>query len=645
MDIQTISGLGPKTKQKLEHLGIHTIKDLLYHFPSRYLDFSKISKISELQLNDTATIRVQVLSFINLKTRRGMSMQKLVVADETGRLSIIFFNQNYLQSSLKIGEKYSFAGRVGIFSKSLTLQNPEYGDLHTGKIVPVYPQTAGVSTKLIRKIVTSALLKNDLLDFPENILNKYSIQPIRTSLNQIHFPKSNPELEQAQTNLALREIIDLQLQSYKIKEDWKKQKLTKQIAFDQKSEDIFRKKLPFKLTSSQEKAWLEIKDDIFSKRPTNRLLQGDVGSGKTILAMLSCIQSLKNKTTSIVIVPTEVLAQQHYQNFSKYIDKKDIVLITGSNKNKFEENKIIITTHAIFFKKELSLDTISIVIIDEQHKFGVSQRSFFEHKNKVPHILTMTATPIPRTVNLTLLGHLDVSVLDAPPSGRLPIVTKIINEKRLTDCLSWIHKEYVQNKTQAFIVAPLIEMSESLEGVVSVSDLEEKVKNILKQAKVGLLHGKLKPKDKEQIMSDFKENKTSILVSTPVIEVGVDIPNATSIIIFSPERFGLAQLHQLRGRVGRGDKQSYCFLVANRPSARLNMFTNTKDGNKLALFDLSNRGAGDIFGTLQHGFSNLKLANTSDIELINKAQKVLKDLLKIKFFNTKQEKSLRVALN
>ncbi len=646
MSIQTISGLGPKTKQKLEKLNIFTSKDLLYHFPSRYLDFSLHSKISELKLNDTVTIKVKVLSFYNINTKRGMGMQKITVSDSSGKLDIIFFNQKFLQSVFKLDEQYSFAGTVTSFAGKLCLISPEYGDLHTGKIIPIYPQTAGISSKLLRKLIANTLPYSNLLDYPKPVLEKYKIDNILDSLTEIHYPKNQSNLERAKSNLALREVVELQLKSHLLKQDWDKHRLSNKLSFFQKEEKDFLNKLPFTLTPSQDTAWSEIKKDLISQKPTNRLLQGDVGSGKTVIAMLSCLLALANKTTSVVIAPTEVLALQHYNTFKQNFQEKDLQILTGSKKNKIEKNKIIITTHAIFFKKDLSLDNISLVVIDEQHKFGVSQRSFFENKNTLPHILTMTATPIPRTVNLTLLGHLNVSVLTSPPSGRLKVKTHIISTTKQNDCLKWVEKELHTNSSQAFVVAPLIETSESLEGVSSAKNIQEYIQKLLKNTTVELLHGKQKPSQKEQLMQDFKNNKFGILVSTPVIEVGVDIPNATSMIIFSPERFGLAQLHQLRGRVGRSDKQSYCFLITDKPSQRLEMFCKTTDGATLALYDLKNRGAGEVFGTLQHGFSNsMRLAKTSDLELINKAQLIVNSLLQTNYLNKNYLQSQRVALN
>lgn len=648
MDIlQTIPGIGPKTKKLLEKLQIYSAKDLLYHFPSRYLDFSQTKNISDLIVNDVATIKAQVISFVNLKTRRGISMQKIMVSDSSGQIQIIFFNQDYLRSTLKIGDKYSFAGTIGSFSGKLCLTSPEYGDLHTGKIVPIYPQTAGLSSKLLRKLITQTLSLYKLPDLPDPIRTKHHLEPINDSLLNMHFPANYDKLETSQQDLAIREILELQLRSMYLKQSWDKRRVQKVLIYKKDQEQKIISSLSFELTPSQAIAWEEIKTDIFStKKPANRLLEGDVGSGKTVLALLCCTQALANSTTSVIVAPTEILAMQHYQKFSTSVDSKDLLLLTGSKKAKPDNNpKIIITTHAIFFKDEALLQKISLVVIDEQHKFGVAQRSYFETKDTSPHILTMTATPIPRTVNLALLGHLDISTLSLPP-GRLPVKTYIVPQQKQSDCWNWVDTQISSHKSQAYVVTPLIESSEILDTLsaaqTTYTDLREKLPN----QSIALLHGKQRSAEKEKIMADFKDNKTNILVSTPVIEVGVDVPNATIMVILSPERFGLAQLHQLRGRVGRGQSQSYCYLFTNSALSRLQVFAKTNSGHDLAQFDLENRGAGEIFGTLQHGFATSKLAKTSDLELIKKAQKILVDL---KPYLSKKDNLLReitqVALN
>ncbi len=646
--IQTIPGIGPKTKKLLEKLNIFTTKDLLYHFPSRYLDFSQTKNISELLINDIATIKAQIVSFVNLKTRRGMSMQKLVVGDSSGQLQIIFFNQDYLRNTLKPGETYSFAGTISTFSGKICLTSPEYGDLHTGKILPIYPQTAGLSSKLLRKLITQALSLPKLPDLPQSILVKHQLEPLSQSLINIHFPTSFSKLEISQENLATREILELQIKSMYLKEAWARRRPQKILQYKQLAEDMLINKLPFQLTSSQLQAWKEIKIDLFSpQKPTNRLLEGDVGSGKTVLALLACTQALENSTTSVLIAPTEILAQQHYHNFLKFIDKDQILLLTGSKKSKLSVTpKIIITTHAIFFKNQELLKSISLVVIDEQHKFGVAQRSYFESKDISPHILTMTATPIPRTVNLALLGHLDISTLSLPP-GRLAIKTYLVPEQKQPSCWNWVSEQIKQHKSQAYVVAPLIEESENLDSVDSVQTVFENLQKILPQHRIGLLHGKQRPAEKEQIMSDFKSQTIDILVSTPVIEVGIDIANATMMVILSPQRFGLAQLHQLRGRIGRGQAQSYCYLFTNTTTGRLQYFSQTNSGHQLAQYDLHSRGAGEIFGTLQHGFTMAsRLNQLSDLDLIKKAQNILSDLKPFLGKENDFTKDLRqVALN
>lgn len=644
-----IPGVGTKTLEKLQKLNITKPQDLLYHFPYRYIDFSHITSIINAQENENITIKGQLLNFQNIFTRSHKNLQKAVVADKTGQINLLWFNQPYLSKNFKVGENYSFAGTISIFQGKKTMIAPVSGQYSTGKIIAIYPETSGLTSNWFRKTIQTflpQLLTEVKETLPSSIIKKYSLSDLKDSLYQIHCPQNSQKLETARYRLSLQEILSIQAQSWLIKKDWLT-KSPKKILKNTKISDQKIKKLisslPFKLTEAQTKVWQETKSDISNaKKVTNRLIQGDVGSGKTVIALLACYLTHLNNSLSLFLAPTEILAQQHFATFQKFFKKLKvpIFLLTSSNKIKLDnipQNAIIIATHAAIYQKTAIQEDIALLIIDEQHKFGVKQRSFLGDLKNLPHCLTMTATPIPRTISLTLLGNLDISVIDTLPQNRLPIKTFLVQPQKISQCYSWIQDQILTTKCQAFIVCPFIDVSETMQSVKSTKVEFEKLKEIFPKLKLSLLHGKIKSKDREKIISDFQKNKTNILVTTPIIEVGVDIPNSTIMIIQSAERFGLSQLHQLRGRVGRGESQSYCYLFTesdqDKAQNRLKFMEKHSNGLKIAEYDFQIRGPGETFSTIQHGFPSLKLANFSDTQLISTSQKILSDLLKIKTFN------------
>ncbi len=626
-----IPGIGPKTTEKLQKLGINTEKDLIFHFPHRYLDFSNIQKITHISTNSSVTIKGKITSFQNIYTKNHKNLQKATITDDTGSLTLIWFNQPYLSNIIKVGQQLAVAGNVTLFQNKPTIISPEYGYYHTGKIIAIYPETKGLTSKWFRKTIQNNLftLTKDTKDpLPKNILTKYHLLPLTKALQEIHSPTNSTILNQARLRLALNEIISLQSLAYLQKKQWLNYQ--PQVILKNKALKPVIQKIPFSLTKDQKKVWQDIKNDLLSStKPMNRLLQGDVGSGKTIIALLGAYLASQNKAKTIFLAPTEILARQHYNTFKKYF--KNVFFLSNQSKlnlSKLPPDAIIISTHAIIYQK--NIQNIAFLIIDEQHKFGVRQRSFLNSTNP-PHTLTMTATPIPRTISLTFLGNLDLSVINSMPKHRLPIKTFVVPNSKKSACHQWLDTHIKKNKQQAFIVCPFIEISETLNTVKSAKNEFEKLQKIFPDLKLALIHGKIKSKDREKILKDFQKNKINILVTTPIIEVGIDFPNCTTIVILSADRFGLAQLHQLRGRVGRGDKQSFCYLFSEseneKVKKRLDFLTRHNSGQKIAEFDLKNRGPGEIFSTIQHGFPSLKLANLSNTKLIEFSQKVLKDII------------------
>jgi len=654
--IEALPNTSSVTIRKLKSLGIHSYFDLLNYFPHRYEDYSIISSIAKLQEGETVTVVGQIAEAKQQITRRGFRLQLFKLVDETGVIDLTFYNQSYLLTVLKKGLKVSVAGLVKKFGRKLMIEPKEYEievGKHTGRLVPLYPEKRGLSSRTIREKIyfildTLRVSRHEMEIFPKEITKFNNLINESVAYQQIHFPDNLEMAKKARDRLSFDELFTIQLSSHLVKKGWEKQKVRNRLKISNFKFQIsnFIDNLPFKLTAAQEKVWREILSDLIKEKPMNRFLQGEVGSGKTVVAALACYLTYLNGYQSLLMAPTEILAQQHYQtmstlfkNFKSNSNDKNlkIALITSSQKiynttlerpYKSGNSNIIIGTHALISKKR-DYSNVGLVIIDEQHRFGVSQRAELKNKGLNPHLLTMTATPIPRTVALTLYGELDLSIIDEMPIGRLAVKTFFVPKTKRQSCYQWIKLQVTSYRSQVFIVCPLIEESEmeTMKSVKAAKKEFENLKKIFFESRLGLLHGRIKSKEKEQVMADFKKGKIDILVTTPVVEVGVDIPNATIMIIEGAERFGLAQLHQLRGRVGRSNKQSYCFLFSEsedgRVLERLRLFTRTNDGNKLAEEDLKIRGPGDIYGTKQHGYLDLKIASLSDYSLIEKTKKAV----------------------
>lgn len=629
----SLPGIGPKTLTKLKQLNITSDKELLYHFPHRYVDFSKSINISQAPLEENVTLSGKIQNISNIFLKNGKSLQKIILSDSTGSIDLVWFNQPYLTKNFHEGEFWAFAGTTSLYHGHLTLFSPEYGKFNTGKIIPIYGETKGLTSRWFRKIFSlhlSSLLKSYTDPLPLNQLTQYKLIPLNKALTQIHLPQNQNYLEKARYRLAFDEINSLLAQSLLQKKSWAN--FAPKFILKNYSTTKLINSFPFKLTDSQKSAWQEIKTDLISKKKVmNRLLCGDVASGKTVLALLSTYLTSQNQRQSLLLAPTEILAQQHYATFKSFLPTFPIYLLTAKNSlpKTLDPAAIIIATHAAIFQKEKFMDNLALLIIDEQHKFGVKQRSFLNNKNP-PHTLTMTATPIPRSISLTLFGNLDLSILKNLPQKRNPVKTFLVPQNKISDCYQWLLKEIKQKKTQAFIVCPFIEQSESDLSIKSAKKEFEHLRQIFPSLKLELIHGKTKIETRNKILDQFKKNKINILVTTPIIEVGIDFPNATTIIIQSADHFGLSQLHQLRGRVGRGTLQSYCYFftesTGEKALKRLRYLENTNDGFKIAEFDLKSRGPGETFSTLQHGFPSLKIASFSDLKLIELCQLFLKQL-------------------
>jgi ATP-dependent DNA helicase RecG len=586
-----------------------------------------------------AAVQGKVIQIGNIRTKWGKFLTKAAVADESGAIEVIWFNQPYLTQTLKEGMTVSLAGKVENFGKRVSLVSPEFEVLeegaaptHTAGLVPVYPETARLTSKWIRSRIRSLLDSVEIKEFiPEEILRERQLPPLRESLEKIHFPKKISDQDQARRRFALEELFLFNLRSLKQRSTWKKQKTPLKISYEKYQSAVaeFIGKLPFGLTGAQQRVLAEILKDLTGEKPMNRLLQGDVGSGKTVVAAIAAYLIHLNGAKTVFMAPTEILADQHFQTLSALLSPSGIkvALHTGSQKPK-EDCDLWVGTHALFYKRG-SFQKVGLVVIDEQHRFGVEQRAQLLQKTEaaeIPHLLTLTATPIPRTLALTVYGDLDLSILDELPPGRKRIKTFVVPAQKREDGYRWIHRR-VQEGDQAFVICPLIEEStaESMQQVKAVTAEFEKLTKLMPDVRIELLHGRMPAKDKALVMQAFKSGTVQILVSTPVVEVGIDIPNASIMVVEAAERFGLASLHQLRGRVGRGEKESYCFLFAEKESPetsrRLQALADNESGFQLAELDLKLRGPGEIYGVKQHGLTELKVADLTDTRLLKDAQK------------------------
>lgn len=646
--IRTLPLVGPIYLRRLEKLEISTIEDLLMHVPNRFDDFRVTSPISKVQPGEVVTIKGKVESIKNIYTHRGKIIQKAEVSDSTGKIQISWFNQPFITRTIHKGETFAFSGKADLFDRKITLVSPAYESMedkqdgiHTGRLVPIYPGTSGISSKWLRGRVNYLLNRllaiNDFL--PEKIYKNFGMPNLFQAFTKAHFPENLEDAQRGKRRLAFNELLFYQLKSLYRKNEWSKNKVAHKLLLDKKVYEEFLHTLSFDLTRSQIKAVSEIFEDLKKEIPMNRLLEGDVGSGKTVVAAAASFVSFVNGFQTVLMAPTQILAQQHYETLHKIFDKFKVrVSLITSDKVKADLGKtdIFVGTHALIHKK-VKFDNVSLVIIDEQHRFGVEQRAHLVKKsgrgNRAPHILTMTATPIPRTVALTVYGDLDLSTLDELPKGRLPITTWVVPPQKRVGAYNWIREQITKYSVQAFIVCPLIEESqvETMKEVKAVTVEFEKLKKIFSGLNLGLLHGRQTLKVKNDVLEDFREKKTQILVATPVVEVGIDVANATIMIIEGAERFGLAQLHQLRGRVGRGETKSYCLLFTESHSStvrtRLVALKGSMSGFELAELDLKMRGPGEFLGTKQHGFPELKIALWTDTELIKKSRAVAQEAL------------------
>ena len=615
-DVKYIKGVGPNRVQSLNKLGIFTLKDLITYYPRDYEDRSKPKNIIECQDGEDVLIEAIVVSrIVELRIRKNMTMYKLTVRDETGVCNITWFNQPYLKKQFIYGEKYSFFGKVHKKGTKLEMNSPVYDskntNKHTGKIVPIYPTTFSLPQNTLRQIIDNGVTQtaNELEEnLPQYILERYNLLNINESIQKIHKPQSFEEFKLARRRLVFEELLIMQLSLLNLKSNWKKEQKGIKYSSKIKMSDIIND-LPFKLTKAQLKVLEEIDADMENEKSMNRLLQGDVGSGKTVVSIIAAYKAVKSGYQVAIMAPTSILATQHLESFSKMLGKYDIkceLLISSVTKKHKEEIleklqngeiDILIGTHAIL-EENVIFKNLGLVVTDEQHRFGVRQRSKIVAKGNNPDVLVMTATPIPRTLALILYGDLDISIIDELPPNRKEIETYSVTKGMEERVNNFVRKQ-VKEGRQAYIVCPLVEENEEI-NAKSVLELSEKYKNeIFNDLSVEYVHGKMRPKEKDEIMQKFKDGEIDILISTTVIEVGVNVPNASIMIVENAERFGLAQLHQLRGRVGRGEYQSYCILKYNSNSEiarkRMKIMQDTTDGFIIAEKDLEAKRFRRIF--------------------------------------------------
>lgn len=647
-----VKGVGPSRLKLLNRIGIETVDDLLHCFPRRYEDRSKVKSVAEIEEGSFETIRVKVLALGDRTTKKGMNIFQVAMGDSTGVIRAVWFNQPFMKDRFKIGQELIIHGKVEKYNY-LQINNPEYeiltgtkeDSVHMGRIAPVYPLTENLNQRWLRNVMKYAVDNyiDGIVDtLPYDIRRRNNLMTLREAIRNVHFPVSEIVLKKAKYRLIFDEFLLLQLgialKRARIK-----------IDLDGYSHNIegplierFRKTLPFKFTDSQAKVIREIEKDMESPKSMNRLLQGDVGCGKTVVALYALILAVQNRYQGALMAPTEILAEQHYKNIKELLNGLPVKAVLLSGDLKPEERKrrrlmiesgeidLVVGTHAII-QQGVRFKKLGLAVIDEQHKFGVMQRAILKSKSMNPDILVMTATPIPRTLALTVYGDLDVSIIDELPPGRRSIKTLYFEEKNREKAYR-IAGEQVKLGRQAYVVYPIIEDSEGSD-LRAATKMHKELSTLFSDLNVGLLHGRMKSSEKERIMKDFKERKIDILVSTIVIEVGVDIPNASTMIVEHAERFGLSQLHQLRGRIGRGRYTSYCILVGKPKSdeakRRISAMLKTQDGFKIAEEDLEIRGPGEFFGTRQHGLPELKIGNiVRDREILELAKTEAFELVK-----------------
>jgi len=652
--VTVIPGVSKQKAAILARLGLNTLEDVLYYFPRRYDDYSRMKPINRLTYGEEVTVLGTIVAVQTRPIRGGKSqLTEAVLSDGTGTLRLSWFNQPWREKTLHQGDQVTVSGKLDMYLGRLVMNMPEVEELekehlHTSGIIPVYSLTSSISQKQLRSIIHEAVRfcaprMEDYL--PESIRLNLKLMDLGVALYQVHFPDSQDTLDQARWRLAFDEIFLLQLGVLRQKYTWKKVEARR---FDTPSlwleEQINR--LPFPLTSAQRRALEEIARDLQSGRPMDRLLQGDVGSGKTVVAALGMAMVIRHGAQAALMAPTSILAEQHYRNLSRLLTAGDeqfpallspeeICLLVGDTRESEKEEirtllaegkvKLVIGTHSLI-EDPITFHDLQMVVIDEQHRFGVAQRALLRAKGNNPHLLVMTATPIPRSLALTIYGDLDLSVMDEMPPGRQPVETHVLHPLERERAYQLIRSQ-VQAGYQAFIIYPMIEQNgdnEKVEALAAVEEHQKLQREVFPSLRIGLLHGKMRPDEKDEVMARFRDGEFHILVSTSVVEVGVDIPNATVMLIEGANRFGLAQLHQFRGRVGRGNAKAYCLLIPDHEDAleneRLAAMAETSDGFVLAEYDLEQRGPGEFLGTRQAGYSELKMAKLTDVKLIEKAR-------------------------
>ncbi len=666
--LTVLQGVGPSNAQSLAKLGMQTLGDMLYYYPRRYDDYSQLKPIKELLYGEVVTVIGTIQSVHNRPIRGGKaSIVEVIISDGTGNLRLSFFNQPWLSNRFKPGEAISVSGKIDQYLGRLVMNSPDWDSveidsLNTNRIVPVYSLTERVNQKWLRKVMKQVIeywAPNVADALPDSVRNSARLMTLGEALLQVHFPDSQEKLRAARERLGFDEIFYLQMGVLRQKRDWKSVE-ARRFPIPEEWLAARFESLPFSLTSAQQNAIKDIRADLDSGKPMNRLLQGDVGSGKTVVAALAAAIVVNSGSQTAIMSPTSILAEQHHRSFTRLLGGENgmlqegqIRLLVGDTPEPEKEAirvglqdgtiKIVIGTHALLEEPVLFQD-LQFIVIDEQHRFGVEQRSALRSKGTNPHLLVMTATPIPRSLALTLYGDLDLSIMNEMPAGRQPISTYVLRPQERERAFTLLRGQIKDGK-QAFIIYPLIEESEKIEARAAVDDYETLSKEVFPDLKLGLLHGRMRPEEKDATMLKLRDKEYDILVSTTVVEVGVDIPNATVMIIEGADRFGLAQLHQLRGRVGRGSAQSYCLLIPTHEDAteneRLQAMVESNDGFVLAERDLQQRGPGEFLGTRQSGYANgLRMASITDVALIEKARGQAQQLFELDADLTRPEHAL-----
>jgi ATP-dependent DNA helicase RecG len=670
-EVMWVKGVGPRNSAKLQRLGVEVVRDLVFLFPRRHNDFANICKVSQLRPGQEQTVLVTVWEAS--KTRLGSSQREstqAVMGDDSGNIRVVWWNQPWLARQLSPGAQVFISGTAKVFKGQFVFESPEYEFLqdqqeflHTGRLVPVYPLTEGIAQRTLRAIVKQALdacLSQVAEYLPDELRHRIGLMGLQRAIAQFHYPDSDADLKAAHRRLAFDELFLMQLAVLTRKRSWQEKGRGVPLAVDVELLDAFLKSLPFSLTNAQGRVLSEILEDLKEDRPMSRLLQGDVGSGKTVVAVAALLVATFNGCQGALMAPTEILAEQHFLTISRLLSGLSetseadylvsvqvgqrarpvtIGLLIGSLSRRAKDDvqqriaqgevDIVVGTQALI-QTDVEIPRLALAVVDEQHRFGVMQRASLREKGKRPHLLAMSATPIPRSLALTLHGDLDLSVIDEMPPGRRQIKTRWVEAGNREAVYGFVRKQ-VQQGRQVFYVCPLIEESEAIQSRAAVEEYERLSTQVFPDLRLGLLHGRMALREKEQVMDEFQRGELDILVSTPVVEVGIDVPNATVMLIDGADRFGLAQLHQFRGRVGRGEHQSYCLLLADAPGEeardRLKVVERTHDGFQLAEEDLRIRGPGDYLGTRQSGLPGLHVATLSDHDILTLARREAMRLL------------------